>query len=185
MAIHQFDAARFLLDQDPVSVYCEEFNPSWSWYDGAAAATAVFQMSGGARYMYTGSWCADGLETSWNGSWRVNGAGGTAAWDRAGVPVAELLSGAVSVPPVSHEEEIVGAQAEFVSALRSGEVASGKVHSNVLSLAMVEAAVQAASTRVLIGDVLKDAYGVTVASKLRADVRAALEGWGSDARPCA
>ncbi|WP_051470758.1 Gfo/Idh/MocA family oxidoreductase [Arthrobacter sp. 35/47] len=47
MAIHQFDALWFLLDQDPVSVYCEEFNPSWSWYSGAAAATAMFQPSGG------------------------------------------------------------------------------------------------------------------------------------------
>jgi predicted dehydrogenase len=81
MAIHPFDAVRFLLDQEPVSVYCEEFNPSWSWYSGHAAATAVFTMSGGTRYVYTGSWCADGLETSWNGAWRVNGAGGTALWD--------------------------------------------------------------------------------------------------------
>lgn len=41
IAIHQFDAVRFLLNQDPVSVYCEEFNPSWGWYGGAAAATAL------------------------------------------------------------------------------------------------------------------------------------------------
>ncbi|WP_275451099.1 Gfo/Idh/MocA family oxidoreductase [Arthrobacter sp. H5] len=181
MAIHQFDAVRFLLDQDPVSVYCEEFNPSWSWYDGAAAATAVFQLSGGARYVYTGSWCADGLETSWNGSWRVNGAGGSAAWDGAGVPAAELSSGVSSAAPVSHEEEIGGALAEFVSALRSGDVPSGEVHSNVLSLAMVEAAVQSASSgqRVLIDDVVEDAYRVAVTSERRADVRAALGSWGS------
>ncbi|BCW49728.1 hypothetical protein StoSoilB13_20700 [Arthrobacter sp. StoSoilB13] len=40
MAIHQFDMARFLLDADPVSVFCEEYNPSWSWYRGDAGATA-------------------------------------------------------------------------------------------------------------------------------------------------
>lgn len=57
-----------------------------------------------------------------------------------------MLSGVVSVPPTSHEEEIAGALAEFGAALRSGEVPSGEVHSNVLSLAMVEAAVQSAST---------------------------------------
>jgi predicted dehydrogenase len=59
MAIHHFDAARFLLDADPVAVYCEEFNPAWSWYRGDAAATATFEMSGGERYVYTGSWPAD------------------------------------------------------------------------------------------------------------------------------
>lgn len=101
-----------------------------------------------------------------------------AAWDGAGEPVAELLSGAASVPPASHEEEIAGALVEFVSALRSGEVPSGEVHSNVLSLAMVEAAVQSASTgqRVLIDDVMEDAYQTAVASERRADVRAVLEG---------
>jgi predicted dehydrogenase len=43
MAIHQFDMARFLLDADPVSVFCEEYNPTWSWYRGDAGATAIFR----------------------------------------------------------------------------------------------------------------------------------------------
>lgn len=34
MAIHPFDSARFVLDADPVAVYCEEYNPAWSWYRG-------------------------------------------------------------------------------------------------------------------------------------------------------
>ena len=36
MAVHQLDSARFLLDSDPVAVYCEEYNPAWSWYRGDA-----------------------------------------------------------------------------------------------------------------------------------------------------
>src|SRR5699024_350831 len=138
MAIHPFDAVRYLLDQDPVSVYCEEFNPSWSWYSGDAAATAVFEFSGGARYVYTGSWCADGLETSWNGTWRANAAGGSARWDGENDPVVERVvpadgvapgsvadavgpagdagsgSGAASAASASPAEEIGGALAEFV-----------------------------------------------------------------------
>ena len=184
MAIHPFDAVRFLLGQEPVSVYCEEFNPSWSWYSRDATATAVFTMSGGTRYVYTGSWCAAGLETSWNGTWRVNGAGGSAVWDGDGLPVTELVSGTSVPDPVSHEEEIAGALVEFVASLRSGNVPSGEVHSNILSLAMVEAAVQSASTggMVLIDDVIEDAYRVAVESERRADVRSALESWVS-ARP--
>ncbi|TDC63929.1 Gfo/Idh/MocA family protein, partial [Streptomyces hainanensis] len=86
MAIHPFDAARYVLDAEPVSVRCEEFNPSWSWYAGDAAATAVFEMTGGVRYVYTGSWCGPGLETSWNGGWRLSGEHGTATWDGEGPP---------------------------------------------------------------------------------------------------
>ena len=32
MAIHQFDLARVLIGSDPVAVYCESYNPSWSWF---------------------------------------------------------------------------------------------------------------------------------------------------------
>lgn len=186
MAIHQFDAVRYLLDRDPVSVYCEEFNPGWSWYAGDAAATAVFEFSGGARFVYTGSWCADGLETSWNGSWRVNAAAGSALWDGEGSPVVERVSsaGTDAVAPAgvtASAEEIGGALAEFVDALRTGVVPSGEVHSNVYSLAMVEAAVQSSSTglKVQIADVLEAAYADAIASERRPDVRAALEGWGA------
>ena len=47
MAIHTLDAARYVSGADPVSVYCEEFNPAWSWYKGDASATALFEMTGG------------------------------------------------------------------------------------------------------------------------------------------
>ncbi|MET1051832.1 MAG: Gfo/Idh/MocA family oxidoreductase [Mycetocola sp.] len=192
MAIHQFDAVRYLLDRDPVSVYCEEFNPSWSWFAGDAAATAVFEFDGGARYVYTGSWCADGLETSWNGSWRVNAAGGSAIWDGEGDPVTERVASAATdagatdvvagdAASAGDAEEIGGALAEFVHALRTGTVPSGEVHSNVYSLAMVEAAVlsSASGAKVQIADVLDAAYADAIAAERRPDVLAALESWGS------
>jgi predicted dehydrogenase len=159
MAIHAFDAARYLLDDDPVAVYCEEFNPGWSWYAGAANAVATFEFRSGARYVYTGSWCAPGLETSWNGSWRASGALGSATWDGAGEPAMERTE-PIDLPPIADgPEEIAGSLAEFIHAVRSGKEPSGEVHRNVLSLAMVEAAVLSAETgqRIVIDDVLRDA----------------------------
>ncbi|HEY3379587.1 MAG TPA: Gfo/Idh/MocA family oxidoreductase, partial [Armatimonadota bacterium] len=47
MAIHTFDAARFLMGATPLSVYCHEWNPSGSWYDYDASALAHFEMSDG------------------------------------------------------------------------------------------------------------------------------------------
>lgn len=187
MAIHAFDVVRYLLDDDPVSVYCEEFNPGWSWYAADAAATAIFEFSGGTRYVYTGNWCADGLETSWNGSWRVNGAGGSATWDGTNSPVVErtataLLPAPEAAPAANAEaEEIAGALAEFVHALRTGRTPSGEVHSNVQSLAMVEAAVRSAETgqRVRIDEVLESAYRAALADERRPDVKAALAAWNS------
>lgn len=185
MAIHSFDAARYVLDADPVSVYCEEWNPGYSWFDGAANATAVFEFEGGARYVYTGSWCADGQETSWNGRWRVNGAGGTAVWDGDRMPQLQRLGdqAVVAAEPVDPSapvapREIAGSLAEFVAALRSGETPSGEIHSNVHSLAMVEAAVRSAETgaRVRIADVLAEGRREALAAEVRDDVRRALVG---------
>ncbi|GAB3190212.1 Gfo/Idh/MocA family protein [Nesterenkonia suensis] len=198
MAIHPFDTARFLLDADPVSVYCEEFNPSWSWYDGDAAATAIFQMSGGVRFVYTGSWCSPGQETSWNGSWRLSAEHGTAIWDgdhepRAEAPEApekapavagaadETVAGEAAVAP---REGIAGALVEFLDALEAGPGDSapmGEVHQNIMSLAMVEAAVESASRggRVRIDEVLDNAWRQALAEEARADVRAWMAAWPS------
>jgi predicted dehydrogenase len=188
MAIHAFDVARYLLDDDPVSVDCRSFNPAWSWYRGDAAAAAVFEFAGGTRFGYTGSWCSPGLETSWNGSWRVSGALGTATWDGEGEPSAEFVdeAAAVGTPGAGTtvtRPEIAGALDEFVDALRTGITPSGDVHSNVHSLAMVEAAVLSAEEQrtVRLEDVLQDAYIASLADERRSDVREALLGWGSAA----
>ncbi len=183
MAIHPFDAVRHLTGQDPVSVYCEEFNPSWSWFKADAAATAIFEFAGGLRYVYSGSWCADGAETSWNGSWRVNGAQGTALWDGDNAPTAEGLDGAVLEIPASAggPEEIAGSLAEFVAAVRTGVVPDGAIHSNVHSLAMVEAAVLSAETgqRVRIDDILTAAYAQSLDAERNPEAKAVLAGWES------
>jgi predicted dehydrogenase len=185
MAIHAFDVARYLLDADPVAVYCEEFNPAWSWYSGDAATTAVFEFDGGARYVFTGSWCSDGLETSWNGTWRISAAGGTAAWDGDNAPTFQLVGGDAGTdePDVGDAiaEEIAGSLAEFVGALRTGETPSGEIHANVMSLVMVEAAVRSSESkqRVSVETVLADAYSAALADERRDDVRHALAAWPS------
>ncbi|MGO2542799.1 MAG: Gfo/Idh/MocA family protein [Specibacter sp.] len=183
MAIHPFDAVRHVTGQEPVSVYCEEFNPAWSWYKADAAATAIFEFAGGLRYVYSGSWCADGAETSWNGQWRVNGARGTALWDGDHTPTAEGPDGAALEIPAAAggPEQIAGSLAEFVAAVRSGVVPDGEIHSNIHSLAMVEAAVQSAESgqRVRIDDVIAAAYSQALDAEKNAEVKAALAGWGS------
>ena len=99
MAIHAFDSVRYLLGTEPVSAYCQSWNPTWSWYAGDANAAAVFEMEGGVRYAYTGSWCAPGAETSWNGSWRVSGERGTARWNGDDHPVVDPEAASTVRPP--------------------------------------------------------------------------------------
>ncbi len=156
MAIHTFDAARYLSGADPVAVYCEEFNPDWSWYAGASCATALFEMSEGLRYTYRGSWCAEGRATSWEGEWRAVGAGGTATWDGQGMPVAEVVVGREGFlraveerqgnVPVWEHTGIAASLRDFLHALKTGAVPMGECHDNIKSLAMVFAAIESAAT---------------------------------------
>ncbi|MGO4857600.1 Gfo/Idh/MocA family protein [Arthrobacter sp. 2MCAF14] len=180
MAIHQFDMARFLLDADPLSVFCEEYNPSWSWYRGDAGATAIFEMTGGERFVFTGSWCSPGQETSWNAAWRISGERGTVLWDGDSEPVSSLLfpSGTGSEDP---GQEIVGSLRDFVVALRTGSTPMGQVHQNIMSLAMVEAAMLSASTgtRVSVDALLEESYGQAVLTERDPDVLEVLKSWTS------
>lgn len=180
MAIHHFDAARYLLADEPVSVYCESWNPTWSWYAGDASASAVIAFAGGARLGFQGSWCAPGDETSWNGRWHVSGALGTATWSGDDQPVA-TSSGPLAPPVESPYDGIAGSLAVFVEALRTGTAPSGEVHDNAMSLATVEAAVESARTgrRVMIDDVLARALARAIADERRDEVRERLRSWGS------
>ncbi|GAA1598726.1 Gfo/Idh/MocA family oxidoreductase [Kribbella sancticallisti] len=157
MAIHQFDSARALIGEDPVSVYCESYNPGWSWFAGDAAATAIFEFPGGARFVFNGSWVSPGQETSWNSRWRMAAERGTAVWDGDNAP---LVGDPVTPVAVGDApEQIDGSLAEFVHCVRTGEASSTEAHSNVQSLAMVEAAVRSGTEkrRVVLADVLAGA----------------------------
>ncbi|MBC8075815.1 MAG: Gfo/Idh/MocA family oxidoreductase [Chloroflexales bacterium] len=155
MAIHTFDAARFLCGADPVAVYCDEFNPPWSWYKGDASATAIFEMTGGLRYTYCGSWCSEGRHTSWEGEWRAVGPNGTATWDGHAAPVAEIVAerGGFLARTEPHaasvndemQRGIAGSLRDFLHALRTGATPMGECHDNIKSLAMVFAAIESAA----------------------------------------
>jgi predicted dehydrogenase len=156
MAIHTFDQARYLTGADPVAVYAEEFNPEWSWYHGDACASAIFEMTGGLRYTYRGSWCAEGLMTSWDGAWRAVGRHGTATWDGREDLRAETVVSQNGFHSETRPVDVVlekapggieGSLLEFLNALDSGQTPNGECRDNIRSLAMVFAAIRSARER--------------------------------------
>jgi predicted dehydrogenase len=181
MAIHHLDLARLLLGADPVSVYCETANPPWSWFAGDAVATAVFTFPGGQRFGYAGSWVARGLETSWNGSWRVSAEHGTAVWDGDHPPIGFRDGVELPVRLGTGGQEIGGSLTEFVDAVRTGTEPDTVARRNVWSVAMVEAAIASAEVggRVLLEEVLESAYVEAVRGAEDPDVREVLQAWPS------
>ncbi len=159
MAIHTFDTARYLSGADPLSVYCHEWNPAGSWYKHGASAIATFEMTGGRVYSYRGSWCSEGLPTTWAGSWRIVATGGTAVWDGEDKFQAQRVTGragfirktrdlAISFPlPDPARDGHAGLIRDFLQAIRTGRRPLTDCADNIKSLAMVFGAIESARTR--------------------------------------
>ncbi|MGC9520502.1 MAG: Gfo/Idh/MocA family protein [Anaerolineae bacterium] len=158
MAIHTFDAARLLTGADPIAVFCKEWNPPGSWYDRDASAVAIFEMTDDIVYTYRGSWCAEGLNTTWESRWHVIGEHGSAIWDGADGYEAEVVveTGGffsewerVAVPKVQEPTKQgghAGAIREFVRCVQTGSVPETVCTDNIKSLAMVFGAVASAES---------------------------------------
>jgi predicted dehydrogenase len=158
MAIHTFDAARFMAGKTPLAVYCHETNPRGSWYGHGAAADAIFEFAGEVVFTYRGSWVAEGANTGWDGAWRVVGTGGTLLWDGAEHFDAKLVSGGgafinavapVEVPEAEDQAQTHGHAsviADFLSAIEAGRAPETDSRDNIKSLAMVFGAIEGAKT---------------------------------------
>jgi predicted dehydrogenase len=158
MAIHTFDAARLIAGADPLAVYCHEWNPAGSWYDHDASAVAVFEMTDGTVCTYRGSWCAEGLRTTWESEWRIIGTEGSVKWDGAGGFQAQAVAERggffsivrdLEVPPPDPVDSAgghAGLIRDFVHCLQTGAMPETICTDNIKSLAMVFGAIESAET---------------------------------------
>lgn len=159
MAIHTFDAARFITNADPVSVFCKEWNPFGSWYDHDASAIAIYEMTDDIVYTYRGSWCSEGLNTTWESDWRIIGDKGSVKWDGGGNMQAQVVVEAsgffskwenVEIPSFDAGEKVGGHDGlikEFIRCAQTGEIPETIGSDNIKSLAMVFGAIESAKQR--------------------------------------
>jgi predicted dehydrogenase len=159
MAIHTFDAMRFVSGKKPVAVYCHESNPAGSWYAHGSVANAIFEFTDGVIATYRGSWSAEGANTSWDAAWRIVGSRGTLTWDGEAALAANVVDGdegffrplrPVDVPPAPDPGMTMGhvsVIAEFLDAIDDGREPETGGRDNIRSLAMVFAAIDSAAAR--------------------------------------
>lgn len=168
MAIHTFDAARFLMGADAADVFALEWNPPGSWFERDASAVVIFRMTDGSVFTYQGSWCAEGLSTPYESVWRIIGDAGTAIWDGAeGLraqsvkPVwvnngwrRDIVDAVIPADaPPGQEEGHAAVIREFVRCVREGGRPQTDCVDNLRSLAMVFGAIRSAEqgARVSVG----------------------------------
>ncbi|MEE8440986.1 MAG: gfo/Idh/MocA family oxidoreductase, partial [Spirochaetia bacterium] len=152
------DAARYVIGADSETVYCHEWNPPGSWYRHGASAVAVFRMARGIAYTYQGSWCAEGVNTSWEADWHIICENGSLRWNGGNEIRAEGVTKTggfaseteeVSVPVPEMDDDATGhggVIADFVAALQSGGEPLTVCTDNIKSLAMVHGAIESAES---------------------------------------
>ena len=158
MAIHTFDAARYMIAGDPSGVYCQEWEPANSWYRQGSSASAVFDL-GGKVFTYAGSWCAAGFRTSWESKWRIVAEHGSLVWDGEDGLKAEGalsvrdgmfdLTQPIIVPPLDPADRVgghLGIIRDFIHAIKTGTEPETRGSDNIKSLAMVFGAIESAET---------------------------------------
>lgn len=159
MAIHTFDAARYISGEEPEAVYCIEVNPKASWYADGAAATAIFEMTNGVQFSYRGSWCAEGADTHWDASWRIIGTKGTLLWNGLDAYEIKVVTGtdgfsrALTEVPIqdpedaSQTEDHTSVIRAFLDALDQGHAPETAGTDNIKSLSMVFAAIESSANK--------------------------------------
>lgn len=158
MAIHTFDAVRLISGADATAVYCHEWNPVGSWYDHGASAAAIFEMTEGIVCAYRGSWCAEGLRTTWECDWRIVGTRGTVKWDGATGFQAQAVAETagfmskmtdLELPAYDNPARIGGHGGvirDFVRCIQTGATPETVAADNIKSLAMVFGAIESAES---------------------------------------
>jgi predicted dehydrogenase len=150
MAIHAFDQARHLLGLEPQRVIAHEMRPPHSGFGGATVALCTFELEGGARFTYRGSWSAAGHETPWFGRWRIDGTEGSARWEDGSPPVVERLTGHTDQGPQFERGVLDVAEGPndhpaaipaLLEGLAAGDPLPTEARDNIRSLTMVEAAI--------------------------------------------
>lgn len=144
-SIHHFDLLRYVYGQEPVTVQCQTWNPSWSMYASDANVAAVFTFDEGLVANYQGTW-----QGNWkvpHFEWRTECTAGVISQREQ---FGDLFyarhddPGLTPVPLPPHETwitETEGLLAAFVRAVVDGEPLECSGRDHLRSLAMLEACI--------------------------------------------
>jgi predicted dehydrogenase len=173
MAIHHFDALRFVLDDEPVEVSCRSWAGPGTPFAGHPAAVATMRFAKGTVVSYRGSWLTHGPGTPYGGQWRLDGTRGTIEFtfrgafgdreklDRLTLHRPDRAFEAVRLPAMPYKDR-KGALDTFARWIRGGSPPEGAstAMDNLKSLALMFAAIRSARAgggTVRMADLLGDA----------------------------
>ncbi|MGB1288707.1 MAG: Gfo/Idh/MocA family protein [Aggregatilineales bacterium] len=161
-SIHHFDLMRYVYGQEPVSIQCNTWNPSWSMYDDDTNVAAIFQFDGGMTVNYQGTWMGNWSNPGFE--WRTECSEGVLIQRNQFGDLGYALRDNAQLTPVAltpHERwvsDTVGLFDAFLAHVLDDKPLQCSGRDHLMSLAMVEACIQSSksNTTIHISDVLPD-----------------------------
>ena len=153
MSIHHLDLIRAVTGRNVTRVTAHAFNPPWSWYEHDAALKMLLELDGpGApEFSYSGDWSAIGRSTSWNGTWRLQCAGGSIHLEDDKITVAACekwnknpAQQSIEIPLIERTGQAAVLH-HFAQSIRTNEPAETSGADNLWSFAAVMAGVKSAT----------------------------------------
>jgi predicted dehydrogenase len=159
-SIHHFDLMRYVYGQDPVSVQCHTWNPSWSMYDDDTNVSTIFQFDGGMTVNYQGTWQSNSAIPGFE--WRTDCTEGIITQrDQFGdLFYAQRDDESLTPVDLPHHErwisETTGLFNAFLEHVLDNKPLQCSGRDHLMSLAMLEACIQSSrhNTTIQIPDVL-------------------------------
>ena len=155
MMVHHFDMMRYVLGAEPTAIQAITWNHAWGWHKGDAAHVSVLEFPDGVRGTHLCVGCSLGRQTSWNGSWHLEGSEGSLEWEHS-----EIWHSRMHRTPKPRHELIVerwrppedptlldDVLAEFVNAINQNREPECSASDNLKTLAMVFAAIKSAKEK--------------------------------------
>jgi len=153
-SIHHFDLMRYVYGQDPISVQCHTWNPSWSMYDDHTNVSTIFQFNGGMTVNYQGTWQSNSAIPSFE--WRTDCTKGIITQrDQFGdLYYAQRDDETLTPVALPHHErwisETTGLLNAFLDHVLDGQPLQCSGRDHLMSLAMLEACIQSSRHRTTI-----------------------------------
>lgn len=143
VSIHHFDLIRFLTGSNCKELYAYSYRPVWSGFQGKSAAEIILEMENDITVNYSGTWCARGKETSWDGCFTISGSKGCLVTDSHDDVYLSKANGTKFEPvekvKMEYTEQIYAINM-FVKCIEEDKTPECSIEDNYNSFAMVCAA---------------------------------------------
>lgn len=152
VSIHHLDMLRYIAGAEALEVFAKAWNPSWSWYRGYPSVDIHMEMERDIKASYRGSLVAQNNDTSWLGTWRIEGSKGVAelAHDEIRLYRGDSREIIKVEKGIDSRKKVLN---EFINSLREKRLGETDISDNIKTYKIVHASMESINKNIVIKNI--------------------------------